>query len=481
MTEAVSRIAFRLATLSLLAVAACSDSSPPSNVRPGSDGDSTKASPASTFLGTLQSGPDITKCKGAITLLENSAERVKAPPLPADTLKALFEFARLDDADQAEIVRAEPSSNGLDPYYLAECLLLKDAARSLAVEKLPPLTQARVAFEWVCRQVYLDDRDLPPVPVWYILQRGAGSGLERAYVYLALLRQLRLDGCLIGPPEVADQRSSRPAEPIQVGPDFWAVGVRVGSEIHLFDPWRGRVLADSKSGEPATLKQAQADEKLTASWMGDKRPPSIPKPEDWKRAEIFLTAPASSMAPRMVALEKLLKDSFGATLAFDPLAARDRFQKEALSGRAPRFWNPNDDRFAPPSVLAYFLPIEEGGLDQTPKGGRLIDAYESHLVPWQQFPQLPLQRDGPFFNFLAEQFKQSLFQGFVLPKQTQRYKNDDEDIRFVPISGIRLAHGTMRDHVLRGQFTEATKQLMEVREESHKRSESLSQDSAQAK
>jgi hypothetical protein len=99
------------------------------------------------------------------------------------------------------------------------CLFLRDVAESLRLQGLPPLPeragerwkdkrdrdlwrrQAEVAFDWVVRQLLLRaDRDEGLVPPEYALRAGTGTAEERALLFLALLRQLDLDGCMVGIP-----------------------------------------------------------------------------------------------------------------------------------------------------------------------------------------------------------------------------------------------------------------------------------------
>jgi hypothetical protein len=407
----------------------------------------------------LQKAGDLEACKNAILALEPFRERseLETKQLSESDLKALSEWARLEDIDRPEVVRAELSANSLDPHYLAEALLLHDAARSLALDQQPPLKQASLLFDWVCRQVYLQDRLLPPVPVWYILQRGSGSGLERAYVFLAMLRQIGLDGCLIGPPGGADQMSYH-AERAIGKPEFaifWAVGVRIGAEVYLFDPWNGRAYPGPKGQGIAALRQAQTDEGLVGEWKGLQPPPAAVKSGDWKGAELSLALPLTGMAPRMATLEKVLAD-LGVKLAADLLAARARFEKDIQPAKPLRFWNPPNDAFTPTRVLGRFLPLEQGGLDQSPVGQRLAELYERDLVPTSLFPEIALDPAGDPMRRLQAYFHMSL----VPPLELKNVPLRDR-LR-------QLTNGSPRDRLLRGQWLEATKLLAQKREESQR-------------
>jgi len=435
-----------LAGLFLLA-AACSSSrartTTPSTER------STEASLSVVAL-PLQKAGDLEACKNSILSLEPFRDRpeLETKQLSELDLKALSDWARLDDLDRAEVTRTEISANSLDPHYLAEAILLRDAARSLALDQHPPVKQASLVFDWVCRQVYLQDRLLPPVPVWFILQRGSGSGLERAYVFLAFLRQIGLDGYLIGPAGSADKPSYQmdPGSARPTFATFWAVGVRIGPEVYLFDPWAGRAYPGPKGQGVATFRQAQTDDGLLGEWKALQPAPTALKADDWKQAELCLALPLSGMAPRMATLEKVLGE-VGPKLVVDPIAAHARFEKELKPAKPLRFWNPPNDAFTPTRVLARFVPREQGGL-----GERVSDLYETDMVPWSLFPVFNLDPEGHPYAVLQRHFR----------------------ARVLPL--FQLNNGTPHDRLLRGQWSEATKLLMDTRTIAHRIQEHLSLD-----
>ena len=79
-------------------------------------------------------------------------------------------------------------------------------------------------------------------------------------VFLALLQQMNLDACLIGPPDAGTKEAVQPfapnSSPVPRGP-FWAVGVRTDNDVLLFDPWRGKAFPEPLSklkSNPDSLK-----------------------------------------------------------------------------------------------------------------------------------------------------------------------------------------------------------------------------------
>jgi hypothetical protein len=240
---------------------------------------------------------------------------------------------------------------------------------------------------------------LPPTAV---LRRGFGSGLERMYVFLALLQQLELQGqgCLIGPPD-AGNVGSRLGYPISYphlaqvkvprGP-FWAVGVRVGDDVRLFDPWRGKPF-------PVTLKQLKANADAAKGWSEAKDNVSGATANDAKAATAFLAVPVNSLSLRMAKFEEKLGRELGVKLAYDLKAL------EAMRGGfpdpKPAFWNPPQDPSAYGRASRTYLPIELGGSDRGAPGSRLYDQALRGQIPQTAFEVPERLKGGDRLRFAA--------------------------------------------------------------------------------
>ena len=69
----------------------------------------------------------------------------------------------------------------------------------------------------------LDESAPEGVPTDLVLRTGAGTALDRALIFLDMLSQLEIDGCLIACPDKEGKAR------------FWLAGALVDKEIFLFD------------------------------------------------------------------------------------------------------------------------------------------------------------------------------------------------------------------------------------------------------
>jgi hypothetical protein len=354
-----------------------------------------KADPWDAAAKRLRKETDPAGVRGALNkLAEDLAAQDGGAGLPALTPEAEKQLAPLAHlaAEDLDVVRPA-TFGGLDAAYVAECLYLRDAAHAVDPVGLPPAEKAKAGFAWVCRQVFpqgwvtADGRYVPIAPPTFVLRRGWGSGLDRAAAALALFQQMGLAAGLVGGPDAADQPAGfappwAGKDQLPPGP-FWAVAVRAGGDVLLFDPAAGRPF-------PAPLAQLKANPDLLRPWAEDKAHPWAVPADAVKQATLYLSVPLSAMAPRMAALEAKTKAELGANLAVDVKALRDRFTAPAPAGPGladVKFWNPIGEGFAYPRVLASFLPAEDGGADRRAAGKRLADLYPVSLFPKQLFAE----------------------------------------------------------------------------------------------
>lgn len=369
-------------------------------------------------VNTLRRDTDSATCRRVLAQLNNEligsdvAEKPEAPS--QEQVAAWTDLFRFEKKELGELRSA--SFTPLDGAYLSEIAYHRDVARTIDMPGTPDEQRAKEAFDWVIRQVELrplefgsDGGNISPVlPPSAVLRRGSGNAVERAYVFVSLLTQLGLDGCVIGTPELADtaaapvynQDRDQPPMP------FVAVGVRVGSDVLLFDPLAGKAV--QQNGSAVTLKQLQNDPDLL--------PKAELNPEQAKTFQPYLVASVSSLPSRMKLLENQLGDSIGMRLSFDPASKQKEF--EAATGFQTAFWNPPNDRFAYSRCLAEFLPSDEGGFDTTPAGPqRLADLYSINLIPRNLF-QLPPTLTSAELRIQLQQQILSRFQSIFIQPAT---------------------------------------------------------------
>jgi hypothetical protein len=263
----------------------------------------------------------------------------------------------------------------LDARYLESCFLLRDAARAWDLpEKMSPLDRANFCFRWVVRQVALHETRDELLPPQFVLRRGSGNSGERAFVFLALLKQFNLDGCILALP------GDGPIRP-------WLVGVLIEgkeqSDIYLFDPRLGLPVPGPDGKGIATLGQFKDPAKLLSGFkVADDALKYDVEHGQVAAAEIRLLMPLSALSARMQFLEKeVLHDYDRITLAVRPQELIKKF--EALKEGPVAVWNTPPGKgvasaLSPTRALRQFLPPDEGVDASKPKR---LDAFNDQLVP----------------------------------------------------------------------------------------------------
>jgi hypothetical protein len=336
--------------------------------------------------------------------------------LSAGERKLLQSELALRPNELTELERSEFTS--ADAYYLDETVLLRDVARSLDVDGRPPVERSEAAVAWVARNLRDLKSDGPSIPVAFAALRGAGTPVERTYCLLALLSQLGLDAALIGDPNA--------------GPDgVWAVGVLASGRIELFDARLGLPLPGPDGNGLLNLAQLRRSVDALKPLAVDPKVSYDVNAARAHRSEILIAAPLASLSPRMRLLQKIVGQD-KVRLTADLAGQRDRF-RAAAGGANVRLWS-SQAADAYPRLLFGFLPASEGGGD-TATPARL-GLYIRAQVPFDLLPPVLRELQGEPGNRILSHFR-ALSTGLYLPGQ---------------------AH----DLILRGQFREATDQLVSV-------------------
>ncbi len=415
-----------------------------------------KGDPVASALNRLEKDTDAAACREVLQVIDSSLASSDPRPDPDPALlQKIGELARLTPAEIGIDGLAAKQFSALDPDYLAECLLLRDAVRSLELKDYPPEVQASLAFAWVCRQVYLIDQVLPPpswrrpdevpprwvipAPPWWVLQDGSGCPLDRAVIFLAMLRQMGIDGCLIGPPALADAPTIKLPSNLSGFPIYApvrAVGARIGKDILLFDPQIGAPIPNGN--KVATLAEIRSNPEITGEWLKH----SNLKADEVKGWEVFISDPVSSYAPRLEWLQRQMASN-PLNLFVDLIALEKRFLKEALAtgtlnqGKCS-YWNAPNDPLSPTRVLASY--------DQEVRSG-----------------------DGRSSRPLNDEFRRSRFPlAFIPHPRTGGLNLEGKPFELISwafdreFASVFLTSGSPRDMLLRGQFSNALAALDEI-------------------
>lgn len=404
---------------------------------------------------TLAHDADVSACRAALqqinVALGNRPDKERPTALDPPRRERLQKMFGLSDDEMNEV--AAESYTLLDGWRLDEAFLLRDAATHVLepeeeggdLPALSPLERASAAFAWTVREVRLaDPTDPGGVPPQFVLRRASGTALERSLAFLDLLQQLgvadedgepkaggetpSLHGCLILCHDKPDDAGR-----------LWACGVVVGDgpDVYLFDPRLGMPLPGANGKGVATLSAVCKDPALLEQLNTGAEHKYDVTAEQARTAELRLVCSLSEMAPRMKFLEDKALPPIRVRLARDPEADLQLLEGVArkTEGAKPtvKVWKEGA------GLLRRFLPPDEGGADVDLQRYQL---FTFQLAPWDTMP--------PLFHNL------NLFPINVGLGQRVR------SIFATPF--LRLTSGPQgpRDRMLRGEFDNAAKDLVDI-------------------
>jgi hypothetical protein len=408
---------------------------------------------------TLRKGNDLEACRNVIRQINNQSSRredTESRSLSKEQEELLRTFFGLDAQELAEA-----GSNVftlLDVHHLELCFLLRDAVRSLRMDSLRPQERAAAAFAWTVRQVGLRERPGEPLPPQFVLRRGLGTAQERALVFLAMLQQLGIHGCMVAMP---------PGAPTSAAP-YWA-GALIDNEIYLFDTRLGLPLPGSGGKGIATLSQVVAQPDLLQVLSVDGKYPYDVTPQQVKNAEVYLASPLSALAPRMEYLQTTLAATEGVNVWVDLSDLLKSFQgattRPNFTGKKLQVWS------LPLRALRSYLPATEGGVGKADRQQQTLAAVD---VPWPYFPRELLDLGGEPGQRLRQLFASPFIYLYMEPRMPRELLMTWLPGLFQPTgAGLNQAripdlvqHERMpRDLMLRGRFDEATNVLVSILEE----------------
>lgn len=240
-----------------------------------------------------------------------------------------------------------------DAHYVDECFLLRDAAsRVLERTSLSPMEQAEALFGWTMRNVIVHEQVDTWVPPAFALRQGHAGAVDRALVFLALLRQAQIEGGLVVVPG---------SDPLQF---LVAVHDVKGESLRLFDP-RLEMPIRGKADRVATLKESLENPALLE--------PAMITPDQAKKLEVRLIYPLYALAPRLRELQDQLRPRMSDPVNLYLPASELHRTITKIAGVPVKVWNeaaPSGKKGvlghnSPTRALRHFLPKSDGGVDDT--------------------------------------------------------------------------------------------------------------------
>jgi hypothetical protein len=191
----------------------------------------------------------------------------------------------------------------IDIDFLVSSLFFQTVNRILRSETYDELAYAEKLFEWVTRNVQVvPPGSLPMGTPMEVCIRGMASGQERAWIFLELLRQADLPGCV-----VAVAREDQPDNPIP-----WFCGVIINDEVHLFHPELGIPIPSAKN-RIATLSEVAGDPEILKQLEQDlKSDYKVAPPEN--RYSLLVVIETPMLSPKMEFLQSRLTGEYRTNL-----------------------------------------------------------------------------------------------------------------------------------------------------------------------
>lgn len=266
----------------------------------------------------------------------------KPDPLLAGLPKHLGELPDVKGLDKLVFPRS-------DAFPLQAAVWLRDLSAWTRGDTLEELQQARRLFDWTVRNIQID-----PTPVdadgramlrvrqipWETLLFGRGTPVDRAWVFILLAQQQGIDACVLALPGHDDPEGKQ----LQT----WAVAVRSGSELYLFDPALGLPIpapGEIKLGSdgqldirPATLGQLAADDSLLRRMdLGPERTYPV-KAGDVQRVVALVEGSPWALSMRMRLLEDHLAGVDKMVLSTAPTVQAKRLAAVTPPVKDARLW-----------------------------------------------------------------------------------------------------------------------------------------------
>lgn len=228
----------------------------------------------------------------------------------------------LDGQQEKEI--AQKQFDRRDGEHLRDSVLFKAVVSHAVGKGETELSRVLNVFQYTMRSVNLIERhpfDLPLSPYRFYLL-GKGTAADRAWIFVELLRQLKIDGVVLVP-----AGADKSAETLEMGPLL--VAVLLDDQVYLFDPRIGLPLLPpgSAAKDPlhvgaATLQQALADSAVLEQFKPDDEHPYAWTADSLRAAQVGVVGNSTLWSVKMRRLQtELIGDR--ALIVYDGLGDID--------------------------------------------------------------------------------------------------------------------------------------------------------------
>jgi hypothetical protein len=220
--------------------------------------------------------------------------------------------------------------------YLQQAVWCRDISRWARGNAITDAEVAAALFDWTVRNVWLESADAPRriFAPWQALVYGRGTALDRAWVFLELCRQQRIDACAVTLAAAADGAAARQL-----------VGALADGKLLLFDAEYGLPLPSAAAGAVGSLSELRANPELLRRWDTGDGPAYPLAAADLAYAKAWLCASPWQVARRTAAVEDAMGGEYLVTLAARLDEQRDRLQAAAVV-EATGLWTHPWDAFA---------------------------------------------------------------------------------------------------------------------------------------
>ncbi|MGL4943448.1 MAG: tetratricopeptide repeat protein [Thermoguttaceae bacterium] len=249
-------------------------------------------------------------------------DETQAAEMLARTLQTLA------DTLDTRSLRVLPS----DMQSLKQAVWMRQISQWARGDSHREIDRAQALFDWTIRNIDLrgetfqvdDSRTLvfPTQEPWQTVILGRGTPADRAWVFVELLRQQRIEACLLSIPDSATSRSQ-----------LWCVGVLIEGELYLFlvqdglpVPGRAGVVVNENGitiPDVATLREFVGDAAIRERIVRAGESPLTDQQLANITAHLVVTPAVSSAKMRL--LEKECAGDFTMVLYTSPRETRERF------------------------------------------------------------------------------------------------------------------------------------------------------------